>query len=173
MLSGSENRLAGALKRQRRLPSLRNWRDWQSLAYLAALPALAAPAQGAPGRGLVVAYHSACSMQHGQRITAEPKALLRAAGFTVRDVPEGHICCGSAGTYNILQPEISTRLRDRKVANIEKTKPDLIAAGNIGCMTQIGKGTGIPVIHTAELLDWAYGGPEPEGLERLQRQPVH
>jgi glycolate oxidase iron-sulfur subunit len=125
-----------------------------------------------PGN-MTVAYHSACSMQHGQKITRQPKELLKAAGFTVKDVPEGHLCCGSAGTYNILQPEIASRLRDRKVANIEKTKPDLIAAGNIGCMTQIGKGTGIPVIHTAELLDWAYGGPEPEGFERLQRQPVH
>ncbi|ADZ71896.1 glycolate oxidase subunit GlcF [Polymorphum gilvum] len=121
---------------------------------------------GTPQRSaaLTVAYHSACSMQHGQKITRQPKDLLKAAGFVVKDVPEGHLCCGSAGTYNILQPEIATRLRDRKVANIEKTRPDLIATGNIGCMTQIGQGTRIPIVHTAELLDWAYGGPVPEAL---------
>ncbi len=111
--------------------------------------------------GLTVAYHSACSMQHGQKITRQPKDLLKAAGFAVKDVPEGHLCCGSAGTYNILQPEIARRLRDRKVANIEKTRPDVIATGNIGCMTQIGLGTEIPILHTAELLDWVYGGPQP------------
>jgi glycolate oxidase iron-sulfur subunit len=115
--------------------------------------------------GLAVAYHSACSMQHGQRITVLPKILLEKAGFTVRDIPEGHICCGSAGTYNILQPEIATRLRDRKVANIEKVAPDLIATGNIGCMTQIGTATAIPIVHTVELLDWAYGGPRPAALD--------
>ena len=109
-----------------------------------------------------VAYHSACSMQHGQKITTEPKALLRRAGFDVRDVPEGHICCGSAGTYNILQPAIAGQLRARKVANIAKVKPDLIAAGNIGCITQIGLATHTPIVHTIELLDWACGGPAPE-----------
>jgi glycolate oxidase iron-sulfur subunit len=114
---------------------------------------------------LTVAYHSACSMQHGQQIRTEPKTLLKKAGFTVKDVPEGHICCGSAGVYNILQPEIAGRLRDRKVANIERTKPDLIATGNIGCATQIGQGTSIPIVHTVELLDWATGGPIPEALE--------
>ncbi len=114
---------------------------------------------------LVVAYHSACSMQHGQQIRAEPKTLLKQAGFTVKDVPEGHICCGSAGTYNLLQPEIAGQLRARKVANIERTKPDLIATGNIGCRTQIAKGTAIPIVHTVELLDWATGGPMPEALE--------
>src|SRR5918998_1525971 len=114
---------------------------------------------------LVVAYHSACSMQHGQQIREEPKKLLKQAGFTVKDVPEGHICCGSAGTYNILQPELANALRARKVANIERVKPDLIAAGNIGCMTQIEKGTAIPIVHTVELLDWATGGPAPEVLE--------
>jgi len=116
---------------------------------------------------LVVAYHSACSMQHGQRITTGPKLLLERAGFTVRDIPEGHICCGSAGTYNILQPEIAARLRDRKVRNIETVAPDVIATGNIGCMTQIGSGTGIPLVHTVELLDWAYGGPMPAALAGL------
>ncbi|WP_414471914.1 glycolate oxidase subunit GlcF [Microvirga sp. M2] len=115
---------------------------------------------------LVVAYHSACSMQHGQSIRTEPKTLLKKAGFTVKDVPEGHICCGSAGTYNLLQPEIAAQLRARKVANIARTKPDLIATGNIGCMTQIGQGTEIPIVHTVELLDWATGGPMPETLEK-------
>jgi len=114
--------------------------------------------------GLVVAYHSACSMQHGQKITVQPKALLTAAGFTVKDPPEGHLCCGSAGTYNILQPEIARTLRDRKVKNIERTRPDLIATGNIGCMTQISGGTAIPIFHTVELLDWVYGGARPAGL---------
>ncbi len=113
---------------------------------------------------LTVAYHSACSMQHGQQIKEAPKKLLKKAGFRVKDVPESHICCGSAGTYNILQPEIAERLRARKVANIERTRPDIIATGNIGCMTQIGKGTGIPIVHTAELLDWATGGPPPKAL---------
>lgn len=115
---------------------------------------------------LVVSYHSACSMQHGQSIRTEPKTLLKQAGFRVKDVPEGHICCGSAGIYNLLQPEIAAQLRARKVANIERTKPDLIATGNIGCMTQIGKGTEIPIVHTVELLDWATGGPMPEALEK-------
>lgn len=115
---------------------------------------------------LVVAYHSACSMQHGQAIRTEPKTLLKKAGFIVKDVPEGHICCGSAGTYNLLQPEIAAQLKVRKVANIERTKPDLIATGNIGCMSQIGSGTDIPIVHTVELLDWATGGPMPETLEK-------
>ena len=130
---------------------------------------------GAPVRpgGLTIAYHSACSMQHGQKITRQPKDLLKAAGFTVKDVPEGHLCCGSAGTYNILQPEIATRLRDRKVANIRKTMPDLVATGNIGCMTQIGTGIDIPVVHTAELLDWAYGGPCPEALQEKAAAATH
>jgi glycolate oxidase iron-sulfur subunit len=113
---------------------------------------------------LVVAYHSACSMQHGQQIREEPKKLLKQAGFTVKDVPEGHICCGSAGTYNILQPELADALRARKVANIERVRPDLIATGNIGCLTQIGQGTAIPIVHTVELLDWATGGPMPAVL---------
>lgn len=114
---------------------------------------------------LSVAYHSACSMQHGQKITDVPKKLLASVGFKVRDVPEGHICCGSAGVYNILQPTIAEKLRMRKVAHIERLKTDLIATGNIGCMTQIGKGTQVPIVHTIELLDWATGGPKPEALE--------
>jgi glycolate oxidase iron-sulfur subunit len=114
--------------------------------------------------GLTVAYHSACSLQHGQRVHAEPKNLLAACGFAVKDIPEAHLCCGSAGTYNILQPELARRLRDRKIGNIEKTAPDVIAAGNIGCITQIASGTAIPVVHPVELLDWATGGPAPERL---------
>ncbi|HRJ69399.1 MAG TPA: heterodisulfide reductase-related iron-sulfur binding cluster, partial [Beijerinckiaceae bacterium] len=122
-----------------------------------------------PGPGLTVAYHSACSMQHGQKITDLPKTLLRQAGFTVKDVPEGHICCGSAGTYNMLQPEISGSLRARKVTNIERTGAPVIATGNLGCMTQIAKGfeergETRAIVHTVELLDWATGGPKPEGL---------
>jgi len=113
---------------------------------------------------LAVAYHSACSMQHGQQIRTQPKALLSKAGFSVADVPEGHLCCGSAGTYNILQPAIAERLRKRKVRNIESVQPDVIATGNIGCMTQIGGGTDIPVVHTVSLLDWATGGPIPQAL---------
>jgi len=114
--------------------------------------------------GLIIAYHSACSLQHGQKIARQPKDLLCKIGFVVKDVPEGHLCCGSAGTYNILQPEIARRLRDRKVGNIEKLKPDAIAAGNIGCIAQIAAGTTIPVVHTVELIDWATGGRKPEAL---------
>ncbi len=116
---------------------------------------------------LQVAYHSACSMQHGQRILKPPRELLSKAGFRVLEVPEGHLCCGSAGTYNITQPALATRLRDRKVANIERLEPDLIATGNIGCISQIGSGTPIPIVHTVELLDWATGGPAPEALGGL------
>lgn len=118
-----------------------------------------------PPRGLVVAYHAACSLQHGQRITMQPKALLRRAGFTVRDPAEGHLCCGSAGTYNMLQSDIAGELRARKVKNIEALKPDIIAAGNLGCITQIGTGTDIPIVHTVELLNWAYGGKKPARLK--------
>jgi glycolate oxidase iron-sulfur subunit len=116
--------------------------------------------------GQRVAYHSACSLQHGQRVRRQPKELLAAAGFQVMDVPESHICCGSAGTYNLLQPEIAMRLRDRKVANIESTSPDIIAAGNIGCITQIATGTRVPLVHTVELLDWTTGGPRPQVLAK-------
>jgi glycolate oxidase iron-sulfur subunit len=112
--------------------------------------------------GIVVAYHSACSLQHGQKITQAPKELLSKSGFVVKDVPESHLCCGSAGTYNILQPDIANKLRDRKVANIATVRPDMIAAGNIGCMVQIAGGTSVPVVHTIELLDWATGGPKPD-----------
>ena len=114
---------------------------------------------------LVVAYHAACSLQHGQKVTRAPKEVLSAVGYVVRDVPEGHLCCGSAGTYNILQPDIAKRLRERKVGNIEKTTPDVIAAGNIGCITQIAAGTVIPVVHTVELIDWATGGRVPPALQ--------
>ena len=118
------------------------------------------PTQPQPS-DLVIAYHSACSLQHGQKITQAPKELLSKNGFVVKDVPESHLCCGSAGTYNILQPDIANRLRDRKVANIAMVKPDMIAAGNIGCMVQIAGGTSVPVVHTIELLDWATGGLRP------------
>lgn len=130
---------------------------------------------GAPTQvsGLTLAYHSACSMQHGQKITTTPKTLLKAAGFTVKDVPQGHLCCGSAGVYNIMQPQIARQLRDNKVANIESTKPELIATGNIGCMTQIGTGTDLPIIHTVQLLNWAYGGRMPDELiERMRGREV-
>src|SRR5690606_15641482 len=113
---------------------------------------------------LVVAYHSACSLQHGQRITAQPKELLSAAGYAVKDIPEGHLCCGSAGTYNLLQPELAEQLRARKLANIARVRPDVVATGNIGCMVQLADGAA-PVVHTVELLDWATGGPTPRALE--------
>ncbi len=126
---------------------------------------------GPPKRwsSLRVAYHSACSMQHGQGIGEEPRKLLRNAGFSVVEVPEGHLCCGSAGTYNILQPAIAADLRERKVKNIRSVRPDLVATGNIGCITQIAAGMDIPIAHTVELLDWAYGGPMPRGLEALAK----
>jgi len=114
---------------------------------------------------LRVAYHSACSLQHGQKIAQEPLDLLEAAGFEALTVPEGHICCGSAGTYNLLQPEMAEALRRRKLANIETLAPDVVAAGNLGCITQIAAGTDIPVLHLVELLDWASGGPKPVKLK--------
>ena len=119
---------------------------------------------GAPKRILRVAYHSACSLQHGQKIDREPRALLEAAGFTIADITEGHLCCGSAGTYNLLQPELAAALRDRKLANIALTRADLVAAGNIGCITQLAGNSPLPVVHTVELLDWATGGPVPWAL---------
>ncbi|MDB5438720.1 MAG: glycolate oxidase iron-sulfur subunit [Caulobacteraceae bacterium] len=119
------------------------------------------------GGGLVVAYHPACSLQHGQKITEAPKRLLAAAGFRVRTPAEAHLCCGSAGTYNLLQPEIAGQLRDRKLANIEALSPQVIATGNIGCMVQIGSRASVPVVHTVELLDWASGGPLPPAMAGL------
>jgi glycolate oxidase iron-sulfur subunit len=113
---------------------------------------------------LKVTYHSACSLQHGQQVRIPPKALLAAAGFTVSEPLEGHLCCGSAGTYNIMQPELAGELRDRKAANIAKTAPDILAAGNVGCMTQLAGAVDAPVVHTVELLDWATGGPKPKAL---------
>ncbi len=120
----------------------------------------------AAAKGLAVAYHSACSLQHGQRIKALPRDLLKAAGFKVSEPVDGHLCCGSAGTYNILQPEISGELRTRKVATLMARKPDVIAAGNLGCMIQIGQAAGVPVVHTVSLLDWATGGPVPSALRQ-------
>jgi glycolate oxidase iron-sulfur subunit len=132
--------------------------------YLATLPVTA----GANADGAIVAYHAACSLQHGQRVTRQPKELLLKLGFVVKDVPDGHLCCGSAGTYNILQPDIAERLRERKVGTIERLRPDVIAAGNIGCMTQIAAGTNLPVVHTVELIDWATGGPCPPALREYR-----
>jgi glycolate oxidase iron-sulfur subunit len=117
-----------------------------------------------------VAYHSACSMQHGQKLHAGPKGLLAAAGFEALEVPEGHLCCGSAGTYNLLQPQIAAALRDRKLANIAATEPDLVATGNIGCITQLAGGCPVPIVHTVELLDWATGGPQPSALRTGRRE---
>jgi len=114
--------------------------------------------------GLRVAYHAACSLQHGQQVKTAPKTLLKRAGFEVVEPADSHLCCGSAGTYNLLQPKISAELKARKVATLEAVKPQVIAAGNIGCMMQIGGGTGLPVVHTVELLDWATGGPKPRVL---------
>src|SRR5690606_16085644 len=116
-------------------------------------------------RGLTVAYPSACSMQHGPTITALPKTPLQRAGFDDRDPAERHLCRGSAGTCTTMQPEISAQLKAGKVRNIEATRADVIATGNIGCMTQIGSGTNLPILHTVELLDWAYGGPKPAKLK--------
>ncbi|MCZ6607416.1 MAG: heterodisulfide reductase-related iron-sulfur binding cluster, partial [Alphaproteobacteria bacterium] len=120
----------------------------------------------APARatGLTVAYQSACSMQHGQKLHDEPRRLLGEAGFRVLDVAEGHLCCGSAGTYSLLQPELAARLRERKVAHLEDTGADVIATGNIGCLMQIAGATAMPIVHTVELLDWATGGPKPAEL---------
>lgn len=114
---------------------------------------------------LKIAYHSACSLQHGQKIKDPPKQLLAAMDFQVADIPDSHICCGSAGTYNLLQPEMSGKLKARKVANIAKTNPEIVAAGNIGCIAQIASGMDLPVLHTVQLLDWATGGPIPDQLK--------
>ena len=122
--------------------------------------------EGAP-KGLRVAYHAACSLQHGQQVKTAPKDLLKRVGFEVVEPADSHLCCGSAGTYNLLQPEISAELKARKVATLEARRPQVIAAGNIGCMIQIGSGTAVPVVHTVELLDWATGGPKPRALADL------
>jgi glycolate oxidase iron-sulfur subunit len=114
--------------------------------------------------GMTVAYHAACSLQHGQQIKTHPKTLLKRAGFKVVEPADSHLCCGSAGTYNLLQPEISAQLKERKVKTLMAKQPDVIAAGNIGCMMQIGSATGVPVVHTVELLDWVTGGPKPPAL---------
>lgn len=120
------------------------------------------------GPGLRVAYHAACSLQHGQKIKTAPKTLLRRAGFEVVEPKDSHLCCGSAGTYNLMQPEISAQLKTRKVATLEAKSPQIIAAGNIGCMVQIASGSSVPVVHTVELLDWATGGPRPSKLDGPQ-----
>jgi glycolate oxidase iron-sulfur subunit len=123
------------------------------------------------GQGLRVAYHSACSLQHGQRLHREPKVLLTAAGYEAVDVPEGHLCCGSAGTYNLLQSELANTLRERKLANIALTGAQLVAAGNVGCITQLAPYSPVPVVHTVELLDWATGGPIPPALSTTAPAP--
>jgi glycolate oxidase iron-sulfur subunit len=115
--------------------------------------------------GMIVAYHPACSLQHGQKVIDAPKGLLADAGFAVRVPAEAHLCCGSAGTYNILQPDIAAQLGDRKAAAIAALTPQVIATGNIGCATQIAQRTDIPVVHLVELLDWATGGPRPSALK--------
>ena len=138
--------------------------------YLAALPLSLAQ----EATNLVVAYHSACSLQHGQRVTRQPKEILTKLGFVVKDIPDGHLCCGSAGTYNILQPNIARRLRERKVGTIERLRPDVIAAGNLGCIMQIAAGTDLPAVHTVELIDWATGGPCPAVLrEHRSKSEMH
>lgn len=120
-----------------------------------------------------VAYHDACSLQHGQKVIAPPRLLLKKAGFAVLDVPEKHFCCGSAGTYNLLQPDIANALGQRKAAHVDSVDPDIVAAGNLGCAVQIGRYAGTPVVHTVEMLDWATGGPMPEALQgRTLREPA-
>jgi glycolate oxidase iron-sulfur subunit len=136
-------------------------RDITEVLALSPLPvrALAAPP--------IIAYHSACSMQHGQNLDEVPRRLLREAGFELREIAEGHLCCGSAGTYNILQPQIATQLRDRKLKNIERSGAGIVATGNVGCILQLRSGGAMPVVHTVELLDWACGGPRPAALGAL------
>ena len=122
--------------------------------------------EGTQATPLRVAYHAACSLQHGQKLKVGPKALLKQAGFEVFEPADSHLCCGSAGTYNLMQPEISAELRSRKVEPLEVLKPQVIAAGNTGCMMQIGRGTGVPVVHSVQLLDWATGGPQPSAISK-------
>jgi glycolate oxidase iron-sulfur subunit len=133
-------------------------RDVSELLDAAGLPV------GARGAGITVAYQSACSLQHGQAITAAPQQLLAAAGFTVKQPAEAHLCCGSAGTYNLFQPDIAGQLGGRKAARLDALDSDVIASGNIGCATQLAPRVGVPVVHTVELLDWATGGPLPPAL---------
>ncbi len=134
-----------------------------------ALASIGLPPRVAGVPQLAVAYHSACSMQHGQKVDAEPRRLLAIVGFEVREIAEGHLCCGSAGTYNVLQPEIAGRLRERKLANVARTQAAVVATGNVGCITQLAAGEGPPVVHTVELLDWATGGPPPQALQPAGR----
>jgi glycolate oxidase iron-sulfur subunit len=129
-----------------------------------ALVELGLPARAPAVPSLSVAYHSACSMQHGQKVDAQPRQLLAAAGFEVKEIAEGHLCCGSAGTYNVLQPEIAARLRERKLANVTRTRASVVATGNVGCIMQLTADEGVPIVHTIELLDWATGGPPPRAL---------
>ena len=114
-----------------------------------------------------IAYHSACSMQHGQKIHDVPINLIKKTGNQVFEIPYGHVCCGSAGTYNLLQNDIAKKLLKNKISNIEKIKPQFITTGNIGCITQISNGTKIPILHTVEIIDWYTGGPKPEVLRNL------
>lgn len=123
-------------------------------------------------QGLRVAYHAACSLQHGQQIKTYPKDLLKSAGYKVVEPENSHLCCGSAGTYNLMQPALSAELKSRKVETLEEKTPDIIAAGNIGCMMQIGSGTDIPIVHTVELLDWATGGPRPASVPQQLKEPA-
>ena len=119
------------------------------------------------GKSYKIAYHSACSMQHGQKIHKEPFNLIKKTGNEVIEIPDGHICCGSAGTYNLLQNDIAEKLLENKVFNIKKINPQIISTGNIGCITQISSGTNIPILHTVEIIDWYTGGPKPEILKNL------
>ncbi len=114
-----------------------------------------------------IAYHSACSMQHAQKIHDIPMRLIKKTGNQVVDIPDGHICCGSAGTYNLLQNDIAKKLLKNKISNIEKIKPQFISTGNIGCITQIANATKIPILHTVEIIDWYTGGPKPQVLRKL------
>jgi glycolate oxidase iron-sulfur subunit len=114
-----------------------------------------------------IAYHSACSMQHGQKIHDVPMNLIKKTGNKVFEIPEGHLCCGSAGTYNLLQVDIAKELLKNKISNINKTNPEFIATGNVGCITQIANGTKIPILHTVEVIDWYTGGLKPKVLRNL------